>query len=213
LNFDRFQTAAITPANLAFGKVAGGKIMDEIQRRAFMKGAAIGALAFSVGGAEVMLTPRQAQAQNVALRTLTPEQAATLGAMGEALVPGAKDAGVVNFVDQQLSIPAEQALLEARIMNVRPPFANFYRAALGAIDGASKAKYGGKGFAELNETEQHDFIDLMRQNKLDGWKGPGAGFVYFLMRTDAVDVVYGTMDGYAGLGVPYQPHIAPKKPW
>ena len=64
--------------------------MDDIQRRAFMKGAAIGALAFSVGGAEVMLTPRQAQAQNVALRTLNPEQAATLGAMGEALVPGGK---------------------------------------------------------------------------------------------------------------------------
>jgi hypothetical protein len=186
--------------------------MDDIQRRAFMKGAAIGTLAFTVGGVEVMLTPRQAQAQNIPLRTLTPAQAATLGAMGETLVPGAKDAGVVNFVDQQLSIPAEEALLEARIMNVRPPFANFYRAALAAIEGASQAKYG-RGFGELNPGEQHDFVDAMRQNKLDGWKGPGAGFVYFLLRTDAVDVVYGTMDGYAHLGVPYQPHIAPTKPW
>src|SRR5580704_10210914 len=123
--------------------------MDEIQRRAFMKGAAIGALAFSVGGAEVMLTPRQARADNVPLRTLTAEQAATLDAMGEALVPGAKDAGITNFVDQQLSIPAEEALLEARIMNVRPPYANFYRAALGAVDGASQAKFGGRGFVQL----------------------------------------------------------------
>jgi hypothetical protein len=32
--------------------------MDEIERRAFMKGAAIGTLAFMVGGAEIMLTPR-----------------------------------------------------------------------------------------------------------------------------------------------------------
>ena len=174
--------------------------------------AAIGALAFSVGGTEVLLTPRQAQAQNIPLRTLTPEQAATFGAMGEALVPGAKDAGVVNFVDQQLSIPAEQALLEARIMNVRPPYANFYRAALGAIEGASQAKFS-KAFTALTAAEQHDFIDLMRQNKLDGWKGPGAGFVYFLLRTDAVDVVYGTMDGYAHLGVPYQAHIAPTQSW
>ena len=186
--------------------------MDEIQRRAFMKGAAIGALAFSVGGTEVLLTPRQAQAQNVALRTLSPEQAATLAAMGEALVPGAKDAGVVNFVDQQLSIPAEQALLEARIMNVRPPYANFYRSALGAIEGASLAKFS-KAFTALTASEQHDFIDLMRQNKLDSWKGPGSPFVYFLMRTDAVDVVYGTMEGYAHLGVPYQPHIAPTQSW
>jgi hypothetical protein len=187
--------------------------MDEIQRRAFMKGAAIGTLAFMVGGVEVMLTPRQAHAQNVPLRTLSADHAATLDAMGETLVPGAKAAGITNFVDQQLSIRAEEALLEARITNVRPPYANFYRAALGAIDGASQAKYGGRGFAQLTAGEQHDFVDLMRQNKLDNWKGPGAPFVYFLLRTDAVDVVYGTMDGYAQLGVPYQAHIAPTKSW
>ena len=187
--------------------------MDEIQRRAFMKGAAIGALAFTIGDADVMLTPRQASAQRVPFRTLAADQATTLDAMGEALVPGAKDAGISNFVDQQISIPAEEALLEARIMNVRPPYANFYRAALGAIEGASQAKYAGRSFAQLSAAEQHDFIDLMRQNKLENWKGPGAGFVYFLLRSDAVDVVYGTMDGYAHLGVPYQPHIAPTRSW
>src|ERR1700756_145666 len=177
--------------------------MDEMQRRAFMKGAAIGALAFTVGGAEVMLTPRQAQAQNIALRTLTPEQAATLGAMGEALVPGAKDAGVVNFVDQQLSIPVEQALLEARIMNVRPPYANFYRAALGAIDRASHTLNNGRPFVELSEAEQRSLIDNVRQNKVEGWQGPPGPFVYLVLRSDAVDVVYGTMEGYASLGIPY----------
>jgi len=187
--------------------------MDDMQRRAFIKGAAIGTLDFTVGGAEVFLTARLARAQNVPLRTLNSDQAVTLDAMGEALVPGAKDAGITHFVDQQLSIPAEEALLEARIMNVRPPFANFYRAALGAIDGASQAKYAGRGFAALNAAEQHDFVDLMRQNKLENWKGPGSGFVYFLLRTDAVDVVYGTMDGYAHLGVPYQAHIAPTRSW
>jgi hypothetical protein len=25
--------------------------------------------------------------------------------------------------------------------------------------------------------------------------------------------VYGTMDGYAALGIPYRPHIAPTKRW
>ena len=186
--------------------------MDEIQRRAFMKGAAIGTLAFSVGDAEVMLTPRQAQAQNVPLRTLTPEQAATLDAMGEALVPGAKDAGVINFVDQQISVPPEQALLQARILNVRPPFANFYRAALGAIDGASD-KTKGRKFAQLSPDEQHDFVAAMRQNKIDGWQGPPGPFVFTVLRSDAVDVVYGTMEGYAALGVPYMPHIAPTQKW
>jgi hypothetical protein len=84
--------------------------------------------------------------------------------------PGARQAGISHFIDQQISIPPEEALLEARILNVRPPYANFYRAALGAV-------------------------------------------VYLILRSDAVDVVYGTMDGYANLGIPYMPHIAPSKRW
>jgi hypothetical protein len=186
--------------------------MDGMERRAFMKGAALGTLVFTVGGAEVMLTPRQAYAQGIPLRTLNPDQAATLGAMGEALVPGAREAGIVNFVDQQISGPPEEALLQARILNVRPPYANLYRTALGAIDGASN-KTKGKKFADLSPQEQHDFVDLMRQNKIDGWQGPPGPFVYTVLRSDAVDVVYATMDGYAALGVPYMPHIAPTKKW
>src|SRR6516225_4435088 len=150
--------------------------MDEIERRAFMKGAAIGTLAFTVGGAEVMLTPRQARAEGAALRTLTADQAATLDAMGETLVPGAKDAGITYFVDQQISIPPQEALLEARIMNVKPPFPNFYRAALGAIDGASSARYGGRNFAQLAGNEQHEFVDLMRQTTAHFASGTSALF-------------------------------------
>ena len=185
--------------------------MNEIERRTFMQGAAL-TLAFNVGGAEVMLTPRQAHAQNIPLQTLTPDQGATLDAVGETLVPGAKAAGISNFVDHQITVPPEQSLLQARILSVRPPFANLYRAALGAIDGAS-SKTKGKKFAELSADEQHDFIDAMRQNKIDGWQGPPSPFVYNVLRGDAVDVVYATMDGYAMLGVPYMPHIAPTQKW
>jgi Gluconate 2-dehydrogenase subunit 3 len=186
--------------------------MHDVKRRAFMQGAALGALAFTVGGVEVMLTPRQARADNVPLRTLTADQAATLDAVGETLVPGAKDAGITNFVDQQISIPPEQALLQARILNVRPPFANFYRAALGAIEGASD-KTKARKFAELSPDERYDLVGLMRQNKIDGWQGPPGPFVFTVLRSDAVDVVYATMDGYAMLGVPYMAHIAPTKRW
>jgi Gluconate 2-dehydrogenase subunit 3 len=186
--------------------------MNEIERRTFMKGAALGTFAFTVGGAEVMLTPRQAHAQNIPLQTLTADQGATLDAVGETLVPGAKVAGISNYVDHQITVPAEESLLQARIMSVRPPFANLYRAALGAIDGAS-SKTKGKKFAELTPDEQHDFIDAMRQNKIEGWQGPPGPFVYNVLRGDAVDVVYATMDGYAMLGVPYMPHIAPTRKW
>jgi hypothetical protein len=186
--------------------------MTAIERRAFVQGAGLGALAFVVGGAEVFLTPRQAHAQNVPLRTLTPEQAATLDALGETLAPGAKEAGITQFVDQQISGPPEAALLQARILNVRPPFANFYRAALGAVDAAS-SKTNGKKFAELSAAEQHGFVDQMRLNKVENWQGPGSGFVFAVLRSDAVDVVYGTMEGYAALGIPYMPHIAPTQKW
>jgi Gluconate 2-dehydrogenase subunit 3 len=186
--------------------------MDAIERRALLKGAGLGALAFTVGGAQVLLTPAEAFAQNVPLRTLKPEEAATLAAMGETLVPGAREAGIVNFVDHQLSGPADDALLEARILNVRPPYANFYRAALGAINGASTAQHG-KPFAELDAAAQHAFVDQMRQNKIDGWKGPGGPFVYLILRSDAVDVVYGTVAGYKSLDIPYMAHIEPTRSW
>ena len=186
--------------------------MTGIERRAFVQGAGLGALAFTVGGVEVMLTPRQAHAESVPLRTLTPDQAATLDALGETLVPGAKEAGITQFIDQQISIPPEQALLQARILNVRPPFANFYRAALGAIDAAS-SKTKGKKFAALTPAEQHDFVGLMRVNKIEGWQGPPGPFVFNVLRSDAVDVVYSTMEGYAALGIPYMPHIAPTQKW
>jgi hypothetical protein len=186
--------------------------MERIERRAFMQGAAAGALAFTVGGAEVLLTPRQARAQNVAFRTLSSSEVETLEALGEALVPGARDAGVSHFVDRQISIPAAEALLEARILNIRPPYASFYRAALAAVERASEAQIGSR-FVALGAAEQHGFIDNMRQNKIDGWQGPAGGLVYTVLRNDAIDVVYGTMEGYAALGVPYMPHIAPTKRW
>jgi hypothetical protein len=173
----------------------------------------MGALAFTVGGVDVLLTPRQAWAQGVPFRTLNAEQVETLEALGETLVPGARQAGIAHFVDQQLSIPAEEALLEARILNVRPPFVNFYRAALGAVDRASQAQRNGPRFAELNESERREFVDAMRQNKINDWQGPAGGFVYVVLRNDAIDVVYGTMEGYAALGIPYMPHIAPTRRW
>src|SRR5712671_1034331 len=185
--------------------------MHGIERRAFMQGA--GALAFMVGGAEVLLTPGEARAQGVPLRSLKPDEAETIEALGETLVPDARKAGIANFIDQQISIPAEEALLEARILNVRPPYANFYRAALGAIDRASQALNNGRPFAELSEAEQRNLVDSMRQNKVEGWQGPPGPFVYLVLRSDAVDVVYGTMDGYAALGIPYRPHSAPSKRW
>jgi len=181
-------------------------------RRDFIRGAGLGALAFSVGGATVLLTAREARAQGVPYRVLKGGEAEVIESLGETLVPGARAAGIAHFIDHQVSVPPEEALLEARILNVRPPYLNFYRAAAGAADGAAKGLHG-RGFAQLSDAEQRELVNLMRQNKVEGWRGPPAGFVYFVLRSDAVDVVYGTEEGYQALGIPYMAHIAPLKRW
>ena len=198
--------------------------MDAMERRVFLKGAGMGVLAFTVGGAQVMMTPSAARAQGVPFRLLKAHEAETLEALGETLVPGARQGGVAHFIDQQVSVSPGEALLEARQLNVRPPFVAFYRAVIGAVDRASATRHG-RPFAALAANDQRDFVDQMRQNKIDGWQAPPASpsaqgvasppgaLAYLVLRSDALDVVYGTMEGYEQLGVPYMAHIAPVERW
>ena len=186
--------------------------MASIGRRGFVKGATLGALAFSVGGVEIIMAPNEARARNVPFRLLDGHQGETLEALGETLVPKAREAGIAHYIDQQLSVPAQESLLQARIFNFRPPFAEFYRSTIVTIDNASRKLFG-KEFAQLTAKDQREFVDRMRQNKIEGWTGKPAGLAYAVLRADAVDVVYGTVEGYEALGIPYMPHIPPEKRW
>src|ERR1700712_1305582 len=130
--------------------------MDAMERRVFLKGASMGVLAFTVAGTDILMTPGEARARAVPFRLLNGDEADTIEALGEALLPGAREAGIAHFIDQQLSVPPGEALLEARIVNIKPPFANFYRTAIGGVDRASTSR-SGKRFAALSASEQHDF--------------------------------------------------------
>src|SRR5579871_7025722 len=125
-----------------------GNGQASIGRRGFVKGATLGALAFSVGGVEILMTPSQARARNVPFRLLDAHQGETLEALGETLVPQARQAGIAHFIDQQISVPPQESLLQARIFNVRPPFADFYRSTIVSVDEASREMFG-KEFALL----------------------------------------------------------------
>ena len=186
--------------------------METIDRRGFVKGATVNALVFTVGGAQVIMAPGEARARGVPFRLLDAHQGETLEALGETLVPQAREAGVAHFIDQQLSVPPSESLLQARIFNFRPPFAEFYRNTIIAVDESSR-KHFGRDFAELSAADQREFVDRMRQNKIEGWTGQPGALVYAVLRADAVDVVYGTMEGYEALGIPYMPHIPPEKRW
>jgi Gluconate 2-dehydrogenase subunit 3 len=186
--------------------------MESIGRRGFVKGATLGALAFSVGGIEILLTPSEARARNVPFRLLDGHQGETLEALGETLVPKAREAGIAHYIDQQISVAPQESLLQARIFNFRPPFADFYRSTIVTVDDNCRKLFG-KEFAQASAKDQRDFVDRMRQNKIEDWKGRPAALAYAVLRADAVDVVYGTMEGYEALGIPYMPHIAPEKRW
>jgi len=186
--------------------------MADVGRRGFVKGATLGALAFAVGGAEILMAPGEARARNVPFRLLDTHQGETLEALGETLVPQAREAGIAHYIDQQLSVPPHEALLQARIFNVRPPFADFYRTAIVSVDESSRKIFGGD-FAQLTARDQRELVDRMRQNKIEGWSGRPGAAVYAVLRADAVDVVYGTMEGYEALGIPYMAHIPPEKRW
>lgn len=187
--------------------------MTSVNRRLVLKGAALGAFAYTVGGAEVLLSPREALAQGVPLKVLSPDERTALEALGETLLPGARDAGLAHYVDQQLSVPPGEALLIARAVGVMPPYADFYRAGLAALDASSRKIHGAK-FAALVQDKRNELVEQLRQKNPEGWNAPPPSpFFYFVSRADAVDVYYGTVEGFARLGIPYMPHIAPLKRW
>ena len=187
--------------------------MADIGRRGFVKGATLGALAFTVGGAEVIMSAGEARARGVPFRLLDAHQGETLEALGETLVPQARESGIAHFIDQQLSVPA------ARIAAAGPHL-QLPSAVRGFLP---RRDHGGRraqpqdvrpGFrASFRPPISAQFVDLMRQNKIEGWTGPPGALVYAVLRADAVDVVYGTMEGYEALGIPYMPHIPPEKRW
>jgi len=63
---------------------------SDMNRRSFLRGAGLGLLSFSLAGAQVLLTPRQARARGADFKSLGAVEVKTLEALGEVLVPGAR---------------------------------------------------------------------------------------------------------------------------
>lgn len=184
-------------------------------RRDFIvRGAAGGAclLTFTLAGCETRLTPAQARAANVPFRTLDAEDAKTVDALGETLLPGSTPAGLAQYIDHQLSGDPADSMLMIKYLGVAAPFNDFYRGGLRATNAAAQSLHG-KPFADLDAQQAAALVSRMSAGHLDGWQGPPAGLVYFVLRSDAVDVMYGTQSGFELLGVPYMAHIAPPSRW
>jgi hypothetical protein len=181
-------------------------------RRAVLAGGGIGLLTFAVAGVASELTPQQAKIRSADLQTLTAGEAALLEAFGEVLAPGARAAGIAHFVDQQLGVPPNDCLLMVKYFNVPPPYPAFYRSGLAALERFSRQRTD-RDFATLDSAAAEALVRELVAGQPNGWTGPSPFLFYLSVRADAVDTVYGTMDGFARLGIPYMPHIVPTAPW
>ena len=182
---------------------------DQIeQRRQVIKMAGLSALAFSVAGQTLMLTPSQAYAQSLPFNILSDEEAKVYAQLADLIVPGAKTAGVAHFLDQQLAVPFPDSLLMIKLLDMPPPYPDLYKSCLQGLNSLAKQQHG-KAFYQLDNKAAMAMVGELAEGKLEGWQGPPSFLFYLTVRADGLDVVYGTPEGFELLNVPYMAHIMP----
>ncbi len=180
-----------------------------LKRRSVLKGLV---LAYPLVSGALLLSPAQARLRKLPLTVLDDGEAADLESVIEALVPGSAEAGAVHFIDYQLARPPADSLLMLRYLGVEQPHVDFYRGGLAALAQHSNARFG-KRPSVLPAPELDKLIADLIADDTPGWSGPPASFLYFVWRSDGIDVTYGTEDGMASLNTPYMAHIRPEQVW
>jgi gluconate 2-dehydrogenase gamma chain len=181
------------------------KEKESESRRAFLKGAAIGAGAGAVAAfvpnagaqsgdtAQAETELRPADTQHGAF--FNHEQAAAVAAFAERLMPGAPDkpgatdADVLNYIDLALA----GAYTDQQ---------HFYRRGLVALDAYSRSAHG-DAFAGLAADQQDDVIAALEADTADGFEWPSARAFFQTLRTHTMegmfaDPVYGGNKDFAG---------------
>ncbi len=181
-------------------------------RRTFIKQSGV-ALSCFVGGAHVLITPAEARAQEIALQVFSQTEASTLEALANAIVPGAQKAGICHYLDYHLAQTVEDCLLMIKYLGLpNQAFPDFYQTGLKNAQNLALGRFG-KHWAELEARDTAILLDDMANDKVSSWKGAPASFFFFVLRSDAADLVYGTEEGFAGIGIPYSAHITPESSW
>ncbi|MBO9433727.1 gluconate 2-dehydrogenase subunit 3 family protein [Ruegeria sp. R13_0] len=149
--------------------------------------------------------------ENESYKTLTTTEAETLGAWCAIIVSGAGQAGVARFVDENLAGDQAASLLLLRYLDASD-MAGFYRNGISGIEKECQHRFG-LSFARANADQRLELVEAAIASKMQVWTNPNPNFFYFISRSDAVDVVYGTQAGFADLNIPYLAHIPPPRPW
>ena len=183
--------------------------MDAMERRAFIKGAGMGVLAFTVGGASVMLTPGEARAQGVPFRLLKAERSRNHRGAG-------RDAGARRARRRHRPFhrpagfgAAGRGAARGAHLNVKPPFVEL----LSRRDRRRRQGERGAQRPPLRRALRHRAArlrrpDARRTRSTAGRARPAASSMSCCAAT-RVDVVYGTMEGYERSACPTWPTSLP----
>jgi len=118
-------------------------------------------------------------------RFITVGESNLLDALVEQIIPtdewpGARDAGVTNFIDKQLA-------------GIYSRFQEIYRKGLLAIQETSTAKFH-KRFEEFSLEEQTQFLKIMEAGKMEGaqWENGFDRYFFRLIRDHSMQGFYGS---------------------
>ncbi|MGQ3355308.1 MAG: gluconate 2-dehydrogenase subunit 3 family protein [Phreatobacter sp.] len=206
--------------------------------QATLMASAAPALARTIRG-EMPWTPGQVDAPSPfdGARFLTPDERRCVGAIVERLIPsdargpGAREAGVIDFIDNQLAGfygrgerwymqgPFGPSTPEQGYQFEEPP-AGFYRRGVAALDAACRERHGGRVFAALDAATQDSALGGMEKGGFDLPGGIPAKAFFTLVRENAIegffcdpfyggnrDMVGWRLVGFPGARYDYRPYL------
>ena len=169
-------------------------------------------LTCTVAGCKRDMTPADARRESVPFGLFSDADVAAIDKLADTLVPGSAQAGLAHYLDHQLTTLPENNMLMIKYLGVPAPYDGFYHGGLTAAAAAAKSIFA-TDIADLSEDQASTLVSNMASGEIDNWEGPPAGFFYFVLRSDAVDVSYGTKAGFEALAIPYNAHIEPPSRW
>ena len=115
-----------------------------------------------------------------------------------------------DFGEQsQLALMPSPQTVQPRVSNFVAP--NFYSPS-SKTPSESLEKFK-QPFGQLSDEQKDAHTNAIWRGEVVNWQGPPPPLFYMMVRSDAVDVVYGTKEGFDKLNVPYMAHIMPEEKW
>ena len=181
--------------------VRGHLMLRDLTRRNLL-GASLVTGSSLVLGERLTVTPAAAVEREFTPEVLTRPQLNVIEAVSEHLVPGSVNAGIAAYLDSQLRA-GKDSLLIGKYLGVDVlAQVEFYQTLASNLQKAL-------------ETEQSttEAVSAMWSDTQTNWEGPPASYMLFVLRADALDVTYGTPEGFEKLGIPYMAQNMPATPW